>query len=344
MARIGLRRLMEYSCQEPGMRRFLLGLMLLNLSGAVAGAVLSWPKGPRDPSITSPTLSEFQSGVRISLLSAATNQPSPVSPAQPEPVQRGDAQVATPPTPAAEEAGHQPGSDWNTSGQTYRLASNESPQQLLSAGENVPEADLPRLPFLHATPDVPRQVDRPPEAVLLASIEPAHAAETLAVANTTEPRLPDVPTRPATIADTLRQDDLSTENAAPAAEMAKQRAQIPSDPEANVSRQTPVAGGHVEHISIHYHGDLRSRTDAQRISSRLGSAGLRKVEMHTTAHIIPIALVRYFSRRDAPAAISLAKGLGSKATDWRVDDCTAYEHKPERGTIQIWPATARRSP
>ena len=321
------------------MRRFLLGLMLLNLSGAVAGAVLSWPKGASDPSITSPALSEFQSGVRISLLSVATNQSSAAPPAQPEPVQH----VATPPTPAVEEAGHQLGSDWHTSGQTYRVASNESPQQMLSAGENVPEADLSRLPILRATPDVPRQDVRPPEAVLLASIEPVQA-EAPTVASTTEPHPPDVIARPTTIADTLRQDDLLTESVGPAVEMEEPRAQIPNDPETNISRQTLVAGGHVEHISIHYHSDIRSRTDAQRISSRLGSAGLSKVEMHTTAHIIPIALVRYFSRRDAPAAISLAKGLGSKATDWRVDDCTAYEHKPERGTLQIWPATARRGP
>ncbi|MGA8192111.1 MAG: hypothetical protein WB902_01930 [Acetobacteraceae bacterium] len=63
------------------------------------------------------------------------------------------------------------------------------------------------------------------------------------------------------------------------------------------------------------------------------------VEMHSTAHIVPLSLVRYFSRQDASAAVALAKGLGSKTTDWHVDDCTAYQHKPERGTIQLWPAT-----
>jgi hypothetical protein len=74
------------------------------------------------------------------------------------------------------------------------------------------------------------------------------------------------------------------------------------------------------------------------------NSGLNMLEMHTTARIVPTPLVRYFSPRDAQAAISLAKGLGSKPTDWRVDDCTTYQHKPERGTIQIWPATARPSP
>jgi hypothetical protein len=96
----------------------------------------------------------------------------------------------------------------------------------------------------------------------------------------------------------------------------------------NVAHQTLNAVRHGGRIAIHYHGDTRSRTNAQRISSRLGSAGLSPVKMHTTAQIIPASLVRYFSRQDAPAAISLAKGLGSKVTDWQVDDCTAYQHKP----------------
>jgi hypothetical protein len=105
-----------------------------------------------------------------------------------------------------------------------------------------------------------------------------------------------------------------------------------------------MSGHHVEHVSIHYHTDSRSLADAQRISSRLGSAGLSKAEMHTTAHTIPAPLVRYFSRQDAPAAVSLAKALGSKPTDWRVDDCTAYRHKPDRGTIELWPVTAGTIP
>ncbi len=325
------------------MRRFLLGLQLLSLCGAVAGAVLTWPKGANDPARISPTLSEFQTGVRISLLSDAAKQPSPASAAQPERMQRSEARVAPPPAQAVEDAGPQPDSGKDTLAQTYRVASTGSLQQMLSVGENVPEADPPRLPVSHATPDEPRHGDLLREAIVLASTELAQPV-TLAVAKTPEPGPPDVSTRPSTIAYTVRQDDVSTESPGAAVETEKPRARNPDDPGTNVSYHTRMTIRHVEHISIHYHGDTRSRTDAQHISDRLGSSGLSAVEMHTTAHIMPIPLVRYFSRRDAPAAIALAEGLGSKPTNWHVDDCTAYRHKPERGTIQIWPATARMSP
>jgi hypothetical protein len=190
---------------------------------------------------------------------------------------------------------------------------------------------------------MPRQGELLRKAILLASIEPAQAV-TLAAANAPEPGPPDVPAGPATIADSVRQDDISTKGSGPAVEIPQQRGRHADDAGAGDSHQTHITIRHVDHVSIHYHGDARSRTDAQHISNRLGSSGLSAIEMHTTAHVIPVSMVRYFSRRDAPAAISLAKGLGSKATDWRVDDCTAYQHKPDRGTIQIWPATARTSP
>jgi hypothetical protein len=98
-----------------------------------------------------------------------------------------------------------------------------------------------------------------------------------------------------------------------------------------------------EHISIHYHGDARSRTDAQRISSQLKSNGVSKVEMRTTAQANSSPLVRYFSKQDLPAANSLAKLLESKTTVWRVEDCTAYRHKPRPGTVQVWPTAAATS-
>ncbi len=122
-------------------------------------------------------------------------------------------------------------------------------------------------------------------------------------------------------------------------ETEKPRTRSSNEPATNAAHQTLITGRHGERIAIHYHSDIRSRSDAQRISVRLGSAGMSTVEMHSTAHIVPLSLVRYFSRQDASAAVALAKGLGSKTTDWHVDDCTAYQHKPERGTIQLWPAT-----
>ncbi len=326
------------------MRRFLLGLVFLNLLGALVGAVLTWPKSATDPESTSPTLAEFQTGVRIAVVSDATTQSSDVpavrSERMPERLQRGDTRVAMSLAQIVVEAGRELDSGWDPiGGQPYRVASNQSMQEMFSAGDFVPEASLPRLPSPLATADVLRQEDRPTEAVL-----------TPAVMNTSEPSLsvPAIPpaTLPATLiafGETPRQDDLSAEPPVVAVEVEKPRAQTSIDQATKGSRETLTAGRHVDHISIHYHGDKRSRADAQRISSRLGSAGPRSVEMHTTAHVVPASLVRYFSRQDAAAAISLAKGLGSNATDWHVDDCTAYQHKPERGTIQLWPATVTAS-
>jgi hypothetical protein len=325
------------------MRRFLLGLLALTLCGAVVGAVLTWPKPASDPARIGPTLSEFQTGVRISLLADATKQPSRAPAAESEPMQREETQIAAPLAQALGETPRQLDSGWDPSGQTFRVASNQSLQQMLSAGENAPEAGPPRLPLSHAAGDVPRQKDRPTEAVLAASTEPAQGA-TLAVVSTPEPSPPTVLVEPIAIADTPWQDDRSTERPVVAVETEKPRTRTSNDAEANASHQTLTTGRHVEHIAIHYHGDTRSQTDARRIASRLGSVSLSTVEMHTTAHIIPASLVRYFSRQDAPAAISLAKGLGSKATDWHVDDCTAYQHKPEHGTIQLWPATMAARP
>jgi hypothetical protein len=325
------------------MRRFLLGVLFMILVGAALGAVLTWPKPENDPARTSPTLAEFQRGVRISQPSDATKQSSPILAAESERLRRSAAIVAALSAHAVREASHQVDPDWYTSGRTYRVASTQPMLQLLSAGENVPDAGLPQPAKAQTTPDVPRQEDRPTEAVPLPTTESAQAA-TLAVASMPEPIQPTVSTRPDAIADTPLQDNRSTASPALAVATAEPRAQTSDNPATSASFQTLMAGHHVEHISIHYHTDSRSLANAQRISNRLGSAGLSKAEMLTTAHTIPAPLVRFFSRQDAPAAVSLAKALGSKPTDWRVDDCTAYRHKPDRGTIELWPVTAGATP
>jgi hypothetical protein len=315
---------------------------LLNLLGALLGAVLTWPKSATDPEKTSPTLAEFQTGVRISVVSDATAQSSDAPAARSERMQRGDTRVAMSLTQEVGEARRELDSGWDPIGQPYRVASNQSLQEMLGAGENVPAASMPRLAWPHATPDVLRQEDPPTEAVVLTSAEPEYVSK-LAIVNAPEPIPPSVPTKPTVIADAPQHDDPSTESPAIAIEVDKTRPKTSIEPAPNVSQETLIAGRHVGRIAIHYHSDSRSRTVAQRISSRLGSAGLNTVEMYTTAHVIPASLVRYFSRQDSSAAISIAKGLGSKATDWHVDDCTAYQHKPERGTIQLWPATVTAS-
>jgi hypothetical protein len=327
------------------MRRFLLGLVFLNLLGALVGAVVTWPKSATDPERTSPTLAEFQTGVRIAVASDTTTQSSDAPAARSERMQRGDTRVAMSLTQAVGEAGRELDSGWDPIGQPYRVASNQSLQEMFSAGENVPEASMPSMPRLawpHATPDVPRQKDRPAEPVVLASTEPEQTTIP-AVLDRAEPGTPTELTKRVVIADAPQHGDLSTESPVVAVEVEKLHPQTSNEPDTDVSRPTLITGRHVGRIAIHYHSDTRSRTDAQRISSRLGSAGLNTVEMHTTAHVIPASLVRYFSRQDALAAIALAKGLGSKATDWHVDDCTAYQHKPERGTIQLWPAAVATS-
>ena len=258
------------------MRRFLLGLQLLSLFGAVAGAVLTWPKGPNDLAKISPTLAEFQTGVRVSLLSEAATQPSTASAAPDERMQRGNPRGVAPPAQALEDAGPQPDSGWVTSVRTDRIASTRSLQQLVSVGENVPEADPTRLPLSHAATDKPRHGDLLKDAILLASIEPAQAV-TLAVVKTPEPGPPDVLTNPATIAATVRHDDASTEGLGTAVEMAKPRAQTSNVPGTNGSHQTLMIVRRVKHISMHYHSDARSRTDAQHISNRLGSSGVSAI-------------------------------------------------------------------
>jgi hypothetical protein len=341
-ARNGQQRLFESPYQEPEMRRFLLGVLLLVLVGASLGAVLTWPKPENDPARTSPTLAEFQRGVRVSQPSDTTKQPPPILAARSELLWRGVI-VAALSAHAVSEARNQLDHDWYTSGRTYRVASTEPLLQLLSAGENVPEAGLVRLPKSQTTPDVPRQDEQPTDVVPLPTTESAEAA-TLAVASTPEPNQPTTSTKPTAIADTPLQADRSTASQARAVETTEPRVRTSDNPATGASFQMLMAGHNVEHVSIHYHTDSRSLADAQRISSRLGAAGLSKAELHTTAHTIPAPLVRYFSRQDAPAAVLLAKALGSKPTDWRVDDCTAYRHKPERGTIELWPVTAGTTP
>jgi hypothetical protein len=332
------------------MRRFLLGLLFFSLCGAVAGAVLTWPESASDPARNSPTLSEFQNGVRTSQFADTTKQSSPASAAQPEHIQpehmqRAETRIAAPAARAQAEARDPLDSAPDMSGRTYRVASTGSLRQMLSAGENVPESGMPRLQLPIAPPDVSRQEDRPTEAIVLASTTPVQAAAP-AVERTPEPGPPAMLARPPAIGivEAPPQDDPPAADPVVALATEQPRTRTSNEPATNAAHQTLIASRHGERIAIHYHSDIRSRSDAQRISGRLGSAGLSTVEMHSTAHVVPLSLVRYFSRQDASAAVSLAKGLGTRTTDWHVDDCTAYQHKPERGTIQLWPATVATRP
>ena len=72
------------------MRRFFLSLLLLGIFGALLGAVLTWPEAATDVARNSPTLPEFQTGVRVFQPSA----PSPVPEAQPEPIATGEMTLA----------------------------------------------------------------------------------------------------------------------------------------------------------------------------------------------------------------------------------------------------------
>jgi hypothetical protein len=110
-----------------------------------------------------------------------------------------------------------------------------------------------------------------------------------------------------------------------------------------LASQSAATGYHVDRISIHYRGNERSRLVAHRLLVKLASANVGTVEMRTTAHVMSESTVRYFFSKDAPAAFSLAKALGTNPSAWRVEDCTAYRHKPEPGTVEIWPATAERN-
>jgi hypothetical protein len=286
------------------MRRFFLSLLLLGIFGALLGAVLTWPEGASDVARNSPTLPEFQTGVRVFQPSG----PSPVPAAQAEPIATGEM------TLAAERLRHvmdeaayalDPASD----------TSQRSLAQMPSAGENVPLSGQPRLPGWHPKPFPTGSVARPVTT-------PVQVATAVAGnAPTTDP-----PVLPAAVTDAPRQHDPQTEDPVLALGMDRPR--------------TLMTGRHTGHISIHYHSDVRSRTDAQRILNQLGSAGLRMVQMRTTARGTTSSLVRYFSQQDAPAAVSLAKMLESKTAPWRSEDCTGYRRKPEPGSLQLWPATA----
>jgi hypothetical protein len=304
------------------MRRFFLSLLLLGIFGALLGAVLTWPEGASDVARNSPTLPEFQTGVRVFQPSG----PSPVPAAQAEPIATGEM------TLAAERLRHvmdeaayalDPASD----------TSQRSLAQMPSAGENVPLSGQPRLPGWHPKPFPTGSVARPVTT-------PVQVATAVAGnAPTTDP-----PVLPAAVTDAPRQHDPQTEDPVLALGMDRPRTQTQDDHAKEAPHPTLMTGRHTGHISIHYHSDVRSRTDAQRILNQLGSAGLSMVQMHTTARGTTSSLVRYFSQQDAPAAVSLAKMLESKTAPWRAEDCTGYRHKPEPGSLQLWPATAAANP
>jgi hypothetical protein len=289
------------------MRRFFLGLLLLGLSGAALGAVLTWPHRASEVAGNSPTLSEFQTGVRVQQLSALVAQ----NPGK----ANGETIAAKQLSHVMDEARYELDRT-SGSGQADLFASSRSPPQPLSAGDNLPEMVPPQPAGLHMA-------------------APA-ATEVAANAPVIDP--PSLPAQ----STALPPGDLSTETAL-APGMEQPRTQTQYERATDVPQEMLMTDGHVERISIHYYKDTQSRTDAQQILAQLRSAGLNKVEMHTTARGISAPLVRYFSVQDAPAAVSLAKMLGSKTATWRADDCTAYRRKPEPGTLELWPASAAAS-
>jgi hypothetical protein len=289
------------------MRSFLLGLLLLGVFGALVGAVLTWPEATSDVAGNSPTLSEFQTGVRIAQAAGVPGQRTLAASARPERMANSD-------MPAAE--------------QLAIVAMNDAG----AAGGSLPEIGLPQRP----TPDIPRQQEAPAGAVVARAASPAHTA-TAALAPATDP--PGEPKGPSAHADPPRQGHPQNGGEALALGMPKPATRTQDDRAANGPHRAPVSGLHVERISIYHGRDDRSETDAQRIASLLSTAGLTTVEMHTTTRGTRSPFVRYFAKEDAAAARSLAKLLGSKTTIWRTVDCTSCRRKPEQGTLQLWPAT-----
>jgi hypothetical protein len=322
------------------MRRFFLGLLLLSLSGALVGAVMSWPTSAVDPQRTSPTLTEFQTGVRVSQLSGTPNRPSLELAAEPEQMPGNDTHAAELLAHPVGEPDNRPDHGSDASGQPSHPAAAESQPRMVAAGDDAPGTGPPQSA---APPDVHRQEDRPTEPVVLRSAVPAQAVTEVVAKTAADTPTPGVSARSPANTDVTQQRDMTAETPARAPGKDKQPAQTSNGLATDVPHQMPMTGRHVEHVSIHYRGDARSRTNAQQLSSQLKSAGVRKVEMHTTAHSVSSPLVRYFSQQDAPAANSLAKWLESRTSVWRVEDCTAYRHKPAAGTVQVWLTTTAAS-
>jgi len=298
------------------MRRFLLGVIVLTLSVAIWGVVRTWPRPGDDPARNSPTLAEFQRGVRMAQSSETTR---PVSRRTPEPP------VATLPRRAVDESSLQP----------FRIASAQAMPLVSSIGENVPEHGVPRMALPTSAPSAAKLDVK---AAATVEVSDARPAQPVMPAVASAPASPVAP-EPVAADRSVQPAVAVIATAAPAAASTEPPAEAPRDPP-TAQRPPPAVAHHGERISIHYHNDSHSVSDAQRLSGRLGSTGYGRVELHTTAHVIPASLVRYFTRQDASAAGALARSLAGKGADWRVDDCTAYRHKPEHGTIELWPATA----
>lgn len=189
------------------------------------------------------------------------------------------------------------------------------------------------------TPATPRPGDNPAVAAVPDQQAPEPAAT--AAAETPPPAgSPALETQSAAIASPPLPDERPMSAAGPAIGPAP--AQHAEPPRSEPAFRPGVPARHADRISIHHRVDERSRIFAHWVLVKLESTGLSTIEMHTTAHAIPAPTVRYFSAKDAPAAVSLAKALGTGSIAWRVEDCTGYRHKPEPGTLQIWPATAER--
>jgi hypothetical protein len=157
------------------MRRFLLGVVFLTLSVAVWGVVRTWPKPGDDPARNSPTLAEFQRGVRMA-------QPSETT----RPVSRraSETPVATRLPHTMDEASLQP----------FRVASAQPMLPVSSIGENVPEHGVPQAARPTSEPNVPKLDVKAADTVKVSDAQPDKSV-TLAVASAPEP--PAAPAKPA---------------------------------------------------------------------------------------------------------------------------------------------------
>jgi hypothetical protein len=346
----------------PKMRWMVTGL-LVGVLGALFNLNLSWPGDAGGVARTGVSLAEFQRGIRIDqlrppalvavpvTLRSADNPTPPAGPdtalpqaeaaGEPRP-QAGLAAAAAEPTPEPAQPDDRAPQTLFQETATAPVQATEPPPAEPSSplratdyagnivAEATPAADPLRQPGPVTTaaeppPAVPDPVAR--TQVPTAPAEPPPEAGSAGIA--VEPGAGASPRQPA---------DQATETVVPA--VAAARAPAPDMRPTRFSGQNPIAGHHAGHISIHYHVDDRSRLAAQRAWIRLASAGLGTVEMHTSVHVVPSPVIRYFSPQDAPVATSLARTLGRDKVAWQVEDCTAFRRKPAPGSVQIWPSAA----
>jgi hypothetical protein len=307
------------------MQRSLFGLLLVGLFGAVLGAVLSWPEGATQSAISGATLSEFQARALTVRRPADVNASSPSPNDEPGSTSADRTAAAAAPVSATAEAGHWAGPDSAPPAPTVRVASAHALHRMPGAGG----ATQSRPPASQAISDMQREDGGATKALV-----PGADGKTLEVASL------ESYTGPPAITDTLQPSD-STSEITDTGRIEQPQAQAANKAATEIAHLSAPAGRHFKQISIHYRGNARSRTDAQKILGQLESADAGKVAMHSTAQAVASSEVRYFSPPDYPAAKALAQLLASKSTIWRVKDCTTFRRKPPPGTVQIWLASIK---